>query len=177
MKKIHFNDAAELAEYMFNRVADYEYIAAALFFDDAKELMRELLMHDEVDIGILEISEFDYQGYSDEYYVFLDDEYTLSVEPAMRDDRYMTADPNLLLVHSDAKYGIVQANTRGQVVEVCFDMVAPDDYGSDEDDFEFEIDIDSDIDIEIDEDDLCDCCDEDFAIDVRDLIEFILSSF
>ena len=44
MEHIAFAQIGDLAEYMINRVEDKEYIVAALFFDNAVELMRSLLL-------------------------------------------------------------------------------------------------------------------------------------
>lgn len=118
MEHIAFAQIGDLAEYMINRVEDKEYIVAALFFDNAVELMRSLLLYDEVRIGTIEISDIEYDGYTGEYYVSLMDDYTLCVERALSDDKYLRTDAALLLLDGDVKYAIVEANERSECIEI-----------------------------------------------------------
>lgn len=118
MERIAFAQIGDLAEYMINRVEDKEYIVTALFFDDAVELMRSLLLYDEVQIGTIEIADFEYDGYTDEYYVSLMDDYTLCVERALSDEKYLRTDAALLLLDGDVKYAIVEANDESECIEI-----------------------------------------------------------
>lgn len=118
MERIAFAQIGDLAEYMINRVEDKEYIVAALFFDDAVELMRSLLLYEGVQVGTIEISNFEYDGYTDEYYVSLMDDYTLCVERALSNEKYLGTDAALLLLDGDVKYAIVEANERSECVEI-----------------------------------------------------------
>lgn len=118
MERIAFAQIGDLAEYMINRVEDKEYIVAALFFDEAVELMRSLLLYEEVQVGTIEISNFEYDGYTDEYYVSLMDDYTLCVERALSNEKYLGTDAALLLLDGDVKYAIVEANERSECVEI-----------------------------------------------------------
>lgn len=126
MEHIAFAQIGDLAEYMINRVEDKEYIVAALFFDNAVELMRSLLLYDEVRIGTIEISDIEYDGYTGEYYVSLMDDYTLCVERALSDDKYLRTDAALLLLDGDVKYAIVEANDASECVEIA---IGDDDCG------------------------------------------------
>ena len=125
MEHIAFAQIGDLAEYMINRVEDKEYIVAALFFDNAVELMRNLLLYDEVRIGTIEISDIEYDGYVGEYYVSLMDDYTLCVERALSDDKYLRTDASLLLLDGDVKYAIVEANENSECIEI---VIGDDDY-------------------------------------------------
>ena len=118
MERIAFAQIGDLAEYMINRVEDKEYIVAALFFDDAVELMRSLLLYDGVQVGTIEVSNFEYDGYKDEYYVSLMDDYTLCVERALSNEKYLGTDAALLLLDGDVKYAIVEANERSECIEI-----------------------------------------------------------
>ena len=118
MERIAFAQIADLAEYMISRVEDKEYIVATLFFDDAVELMRSLLLYDEVRVGTIEIADFEYDGYTDEYYVSLMDDYTLCVERAMSDEKYLRTDAPLILLDGDVKYAIVEANDESECIEI-----------------------------------------------------------
>lgn len=125
MERIAFAQIADLAEYMISRVEDKEYIVATLFFNNAVELMRSLLLYEEVRVGAIEISDLEYDGYTDEYYVSLMDDYTLCVERAFSNDKYIRTDAALLLLDGDAKYAIVDANEASECVEIA---IGDDDY-------------------------------------------------
>lgn len=118
MERIAFAQIGDLAEYMINRVEDKEYIVTALFFDDAVELMRSLLLYDGVRIGTIEIADSEYDGYTDEYYVSLMDDYTLCVERALSDEKYLRTDASLILLDGDVKYAIVEANDESECIEI-----------------------------------------------------------
>lgn len=120
MEILKFSSISELAEYMIGRVADKEFIVATLFFDKATELIRCLLRYDDVHIGSVDISDFEYTGYLDEYYISLTDDYTLCVEPALVDNRYLRTDASLMLIDGDAKHSIVNVNSDSECVEIEF---------------------------------------------------------
>lgn len=129
MEILKFSSISELAEYMIGRVADKEFIVATLFFDKATELIRCLLRYDDVHIGSVDISDFEYTGYLDEYYISLTDDYTLCVEPALVDNRYLRTDASLMLIDGDAKHSIVNVNSDSECVEIEFknEYIALDD--------------------------------------------------
>lgn len=129
MEILKFSSISELAEYMISRVADKEFIVATLFFDKATELIRCLLRYDDVHIGSVDISDFEYTGYLDEYYISLTDDYTLCVEPALVDNGYLRTDASLMLIDGDAKHSIVNVNSDSECVEIEFknEYIALDD--------------------------------------------------
>lgn len=120
MEMLTFSSISKLAEYMMNRVADKEFIVATLFFDKAIELMRCLIGYKEVQIGSIDISDFEYTGYLDEYYISLTDDYTLCIEPALANNRYLRTDASLMLIDGDAKHSIVNANSDSECIEIEF---------------------------------------------------------
>lgn len=120
MEMLTFSSISKLAEYMMNRVADKEFIVATLFFDKAIELMRCLIGYKEVQIGSIDISDFEYTGYLDEYYISLADDYTLCIEPASANNRYLRTDASLMLIDGDAKHSIVNANSDSECIEIEF---------------------------------------------------------
>ena len=120
MEMLTFSSISKLAEYMMNRVADKEFIVATLFYDKAIELMRCLIGYKEVQIGSIDISDFEYTGYLDEYYISLTDDYTLCIEPALVNNRYLRTDASLMLIDGDAKHSIVNANSDSECIEIEF---------------------------------------------------------
>lgn len=120
MEMLTFSSISKLAEYMMNRVADKEFIVATLFFDKAIELMRCLIGYKEIHIGSIDISDFEYTGYLDEYYISLTDDYTLCIEPALANNKYLRTDASLMLIDGDAKHSIVDTNCDSECIEIEF---------------------------------------------------------
>ena len=101
MKRIYFANHKQLSDYMLKRARDEQYVVAVLFYNDAKELLKELLKNDDVDVQALDIQPEMYKNYDREYYVSIFD-MQVSIEPAYYDGEYFTTDAELTLIHSDA---------------------------------------------------------------------------
>lgn len=119
MERITFTGIPELAEYMIRRVEDKWCVVATLFFIDAVELMRNLLSYENVRIGSVYISDNNFDRYDGEYYVSLTDDYTLCVERALSDGKYLKTGDVLMLLDGDAKYAIVSENKDAECVEIA----------------------------------------------------------
>lgn len=137
-----------------------------LFYEDARALLKELAYFDEVTFENIDIEDPQWGGYKREYYVYVDDEYNVGVEPAWREKEgtdkgiYLGASGCIVLIHSDANSKIIEAM-------------------KDSDCAEFDIDIDADC------DGSCECCemfdddddDEDFDDDYEDFIGNVIDNF
>lgn len=121
MKSLLFRDAASLAEYMVGNIKNRHYIVAALFFDEAQDLLRELLLYEDIEIGSIEIDSELFDGYCGEYYVSLTDENILSVEKAFYEDAYLTTEAELMLIDSDASSRILRTNSSSEFIEIEID--------------------------------------------------------
>lgn len=112
MRKNYFEDYEELADYMVDAVQDEEeyYITAALFYEDAANLAKELLRFENVDIEFFEIEPPEYNNYAREYYVTIDNNLGLSVEKAYNSDKdiYLQTDPGMLLLESSVSSAILK---------------------------------------------------------------------
>ena len=109
-KRVHYNNCKELAEYMFKSAVNGKYVVAALFYEEAIELVKSLLQYDEVVASALELTPSDYDGYADEYYISMDDDLELCVEPAMLTDRYLYTGADLLIAGCDVNAEILHNN-------------------------------------------------------------------
>lgn len=118
MERITFAGIPELAEYIISRVEDKEYIVATLFFNNAVELMRNLLAYENVQIGTVDIADATFDGYVDEYYVSLTDDYSLCVERASYNGKYIDAGDAYILIDGSAKHAIVTKNEDAECVEI-----------------------------------------------------------
>ena len=87
MSDIQFSFAthADLAEAMCRLAESGKVVYAALFYEDARALLKELAYFDEVTFGNIDIEDPQWGGYKREYYVYVDDEYNVGVEPAWRE--------------------------------------------------------------------------------------------
>lgn len=161
MEILSFESHEDLASYMCYHAQTGKTVYTVLFYEDAKELLKELLNYEETYIDSIEISDPLYSGYDKEYYVILDSELKINVEKAfhekckIREDEfyYSFGDPNTL--------ALIDSNANSLVIKAANDSHCA------------EIEIDSDID---DYDDYCDhdvVIDEEFEIDLCDFIEYL----
>lgn len=120
MDRLYVKDIRDLAQYMVHSVEHNCYVVATLFFEGAKELMRELLTEYELEIGFIDLTNFEYSGYEGEYYVSITDDGVLSVERAWSDGMYLLTDADLILIDGDASNAIVERNKGSEFVEICF---------------------------------------------------------
>lgn len=128
MEKCYLDDIFDLAELMYDHALKGKLIYATLFFEEATALMRSLLEYDSVSIGHARISEESSDGYNKEYYVVLDEDLVLSVEPAWSDnDEWCEAGYNSFeadehYIDGNASYNIVkkQSNPDGKTFELVF---------------------------------------------------------
>lgn len=119
MDQLFVNSTANIAEYMLENASYGKNVTAALFFNDAINLVRELVTYKEVEVEYLEIMVPDYGGYSKEYYVTLSNDNVLSVEQAYRNGIYLNTESDLLLIHEDASSRIIGDNARTKCMELC----------------------------------------------------------
>lgn len=82
MDTLYFLDYMELACYMVDNADDGKAVTAVLFYDDAKELLKELACYEETEIGSIDLHEPEWNGYDKEFYITLDDNLTIWVEEA-----------------------------------------------------------------------------------------------
>ena len=135
MKEI-FDSYEDLAEYMVFRASEGQYTVAALFYEDAMGLMRELMLYDDVTFESIEISPPEYDGYEKEYYVSLADDFIAGVEKAYEDGRYLSTEADLTMIDADANSKILSALDTAKCRELDFDDTDFDstDYDEYEDD-------------------------------------------
>lgn len=155
IESLEFANIPELAETM---VADDEgtYRTAVLPYYNAVWLVRELMLYKNVGVDYLDWHMPDYTNYEGCYYVTLDDEEYLSIEPCYRDDHFILCGGDVMYIDSEAESEIMRENAKefDEMYEICF---------SDEYDDEPEDD-------EEDDDNSCDCCencDDSYITDVK----------
>ena len=107
MERSIFKNCSELSEFMIDRAQDGYYVVAALYYNETKDLLRELLLYEDVDTELIEIEPVENNGYDKEYYVALTDNMIVTVERAYKYGRYLQTDADLLLIDNEANSKIV----------------------------------------------------------------------
>ena len=127
MKVLSFLSHDDLAEFMIEMALDEGKTSyAILFYEDARQLLKELSGYDETEIDNVELSEPIYKGYSKEFYVILDKELHVSVEEAWHDDNeyhkggyYRFGDKDIIaLIDSAANSKILSAAEDSDCYEI-----------------------------------------------------------
>lgn len=93
---------------MVDKAQDGYYTVAVLFYEDAVELLRHMMLFDDITIASIEIKPETYDGYNKEYYVSLAEDMVLSVEPAYSNGQYLRAEADLTLIDGDASSSIIK---------------------------------------------------------------------
>ena len=128
MDKIVFNDYRSLACKMIETAESGDVAYAVCFFEDAVGLLKELMSLDEVSVGGIEIADQEYNGYAKEYYISIDGDYIVDVQPAWHDTNeyndagyYGFAAANVYIV-GDANSAILKVIDEATCYEIEFDI-------------------------------------------------------
>lgn len=128
MEKIVFESYASLAEHMMNVAEKGDTAYAVCFLDDAVEVMRELLKYDGTNIGGINIAQEDYNGYSKEYFISVDGDMLIDVEPAWQkaneyhEAGYLWFDAEKIFIVGDANSSILKCVDLDKCCEIEFDI-------------------------------------------------------
>lgn len=122
------NDLSELAAEMLDNESKGLISYAVLFFEEAKDLLRYLVVAKEhPKIGVIELASEDFTGYTKEYYVSLSDDGMICVEEAWSDGNenhkpcYLGAEADVLYIDGNASAALLHACEYRECVELRFD--------------------------------------------------------
>ena len=82
MQKISFPDYSSMALYIYEKAKEGKYVYTALFYDDAKEILKELSLFEDTEFEFIELRDPDWAGYTREFYLILDPQMHISCEEA-----------------------------------------------------------------------------------------------
>lgn len=116
--RAEFKNYDDLCDYMMEQAGNGEYIVAALFYDGANELLKRIIGSYVVDLEFVELYPPMYNGYEREFYVSVDEDFSVTVEPAYRNGRYLDTDADELLVDGDANSRIILDVGRDDYCEI-----------------------------------------------------------
>lgn len=118
MDRISFLSYESLAQYMIEKALEGKTVTAALLYEDAIVLLKELACYEDTSLKNIEVSEPVFNGYDKEFYVTLDADFDVWVEEAF----YETKDENhkgyyrfggddvIALIGSDVNSQIIKAS-------------------------------------------------------------------
>ena len=111
MKRLLIDDLVEVACGMYDGIVDdcHEEVMFVGFYDDAVEVVKNLLMFDEVMPYDISIHPEDFDGYEKEYYVTLDNEMNLWCERAYQEEhsRYLYGETGYLFIADDCNSSLL----------------------------------------------------------------------
>ena len=115
MKELVFDDASLVAEFAYKKAYELEDIGCVQvvgFYDEISEVLKEVLKYDETTVGNIELNSADYSGYCKEYYLTIDEDMVVSVEPGYYEEKeiYLQYEAETLIICDDCNSIIVKKN-------------------------------------------------------------------
>ena len=136
MDKIVFKTHSDLAEYMLKNASEGNTVYAVLFYEDARKLLKELLLFDKTEVNNIELNEPMWKRYDKEFYVVLDENFGVDIEEAYHEkNKYHDAgyykfgdadiENTIALMDGEANSKIIAAAGKSHCVEI---EINPDIY-------------------------------------------------
>lgn len=86
MERRKFDNYSELGNRMYELACEEsQVVTAVLFCEEAVELVKWLMLYDDITVRNIDIESEDYHGYDKEFYITLDGDLVLNVTPAYSD--------------------------------------------------------------------------------------------
>jgi hypothetical protein len=123
MKKFYIEDLYDVAEKMYDEIVENEKeeVMFVGYYDDAIEVIKCLMIFDDVMPHSLEIRDVEWEGYDKEYYVSLDENLELWVEPAIgKKGEYLMTVVDTMFMTGDCSSKILHKVDAYEVFEVVF---------------------------------------------------------
>lgn len=121
MEKIEFLDYAELGEYIYElAIEDKKTVSVVMFRNDIVGLLRWLMEYDEIDLGHIEIKDEIIDGYGKEYYLTLDKNLNVEIEPVYEEDTktIISCYADIVLFDGNASSRIAIENENCEQIEI-----------------------------------------------------------
>ena len=129
MEQVFLNSPEDLADMMYEDASDGKTVYAVLFYEQAIDLMKSILDYGDVDLCDIEIAPGDVNGYYHEYYVVVDSEMVMHVQPAWHErneyscEGYYDFDADIVYIDGEASSSIL----RSQDMNNCYKIVWEED--------------------------------------------------
>ena len=145
MKVLQFDDYADLAFFMMEMATEEnKCVYAVLFYEDARKLLKELMLYEDTIIENIDLTSPMCTGYKKEFYVVLDDGLHVSVDEAWHEANeysnegyFNFGDDSIVALYSgDANYKTIHAGEGSFQFEIEIFETSDDEFDVDEEDFE-----------------------------------------
>ena len=126
MKRVYFGDMKNLAAFMIGEAKDNKTVYAIMFYDEAKDLLRELMLYHELDVWGIEIAPPEWDGYCKEFYLAISggQKPELYVNKAYMEkkERYLGFEADCLILDNtvSSKIESMNMNDKASVYEAVF---------------------------------------------------------
>ena len=123
MKKFYIEDLYDVAEAMYDEIVENgkDETMFVGHYNEAIEMIKNLMILDDVMPHSIEIHEVEWDGYDKEYYVTLDKKLEVWVEPAMHEDgEYLISLVDVMFMTGDCSSKIIKTVRYDEVVEIVF---------------------------------------------------------
>lgn len=156
MKKIVVNDVSLVAEEMISVAEDGGIACGVFFYEEAVELMTALMCFIGVEAEDIRITQPSFNRYNKEYYVTIDQDFRVCVEPAWSDKNeyheagYLTAGADVVYIDGEAKSNIISCfDGDPEIIEVELSDQCPCQCEHCGGDYSFEYTIETTYDIDV----------------------------
>lgn len=124
MKRFLISDYADVADAMFDEIIhkENEEVLFVGFYEDTMEVVKRLLMCEEIIPYSIELHPDFIKGYSKEYYATLNEDFELWVQPAWYEEKefYLMTDVDITFITSDCNSAVLKTIRTDEAVEVTF---------------------------------------------------------
>ena len=147
----------DLAEYMGEKALDGKTVVAALLYNDAKKLLKELLCFEDTHVESIDLSAPIWKGYNKEFYVTIDSALGIDIQEAWHESNEYNKEGYYKLDNS-YDIALIASDANSRIVKACECAC-----------YCAEVEIDADAFCECDE--CCLTCDQ--AEDFMDIVEYL----
>lgn len=125
MKDLVFTDVSEVAEFAYKKAYDLEDIGCVQvvgFYEEISDVLKEILQYDEVSVGNIELNSDDWNGYLKEYYLTIDEDMVVCVEPGYYAEKeiYLQYEAETLIICDDCNSVIIKNNMHEGAESYCY---------------------------------------------------------
>lgn len=125
LKDLVFTDVSEVAEFAYKKAYDLEDIGCVQvvgFYEEISDVLKEILQYDEVSVGNIELNSDDWNGYLKEYYLTIDEDMVVCVEPGYYAEKeiYLQYEAETLIICDDCNSVIIKNNMHEGAESYCY---------------------------------------------------------
>lgn len=89
---------------------EYGCVSLIAFYDDMKEILKELLNYSSLDLACVELMECEFANYFKEYILTIDSDLKIWIQPMFIKDKYLTYESSIVYVTDDCNRKTLDTN-------------------------------------------------------------------